>query len=504
MKASDGMNIVTQDDINLLLQKNKTVYSKVLLLNKNLQTVEELEGKVIDISYSIDSTSDIRRTCTLSIVLDKKQTLLKDETLFLDKYIKIYIGILNTRTKEIVYYNKGVYVVNSENFTFDILTSTLTLNGNDIVSTLNGTYGGQLTGLSTTILADTDIRKVIIDTITQLGGITKYNICDIDKKVPYDLEFGVGTTVWEIITTLKDLYSGYESFFDEEGVFIFQKIPTCEEDTIYIDDTLLRPLVINENTSIDYTTVKNVTEVWGKCLESDRYTEHCTYSNGCYNVTIDELIEVDDNGKLIDGTLFGIKVDVTNGENVKININNIGEYPILNEDDTPILANIIESGLSYVFKYKNEKFYYLGQWQIHYIAKEVSSTPSEEYKNGDYEKYGTKNISYIVNSESPFTTDKIGEIIQVCSDGEFEYIYSDDLARQRAEYENWKATRLNDVVSLNMVDIPWLQVNKKVRYTSLHNNVTKDYLIKKINGNSQYTMTIELSRFYPECPFVVT
>ena len=31
---------------------------------------------------------------------------------------------------------------------------------------------------------------------------------------------------------------------------------------------------------------------------------------------------------------------------------------------------------------------------------------------------------------------------------------------ERAEYENWKSTRLQDSISLEMM-IPWLHVNKK-------------------------------------------
>ena len=92
--------------------------------------------------------------------------------------------------------------------------------------------------------------------------------------VPYDLDFSTGATQWDVITKLRDLYSGWETFFDVYGTFICHKIPTCENDEIILDDSVLTPLALSENITYDFSSVKNITEIWGKCQETDRYDEN--------------------------------------------------------------------------------------------------------------------------------------------------------------------------------------------------------------------------------------
>lgn len=91
--------------------------------------------------------------------------------------------------------------------------------------------------------------------------------------IPYNLEFSTGANQWEVITKLRDLYSGWETFFDVYGTFICKKIPTCENDEIALSEEIFTPLVISESPTYDFNSVKNVTEVWGKCQETDRYDD---------------------------------------------------------------------------------------------------------------------------------------------------------------------------------------------------------------------------------------
>ena len=54
------------------------------------------------------------------------------------------------------------------------------------------------------------------------------------NEIPYDQEFGVGSTIWQIITAFRDLYPNYEAYFDNKGMFIMQMIPDCTNDPISI------------------------------------------------------------------------------------------------------------------------------------------------------------------------------------------------------------------------------------------------------------------------------
>ena len=40
--------------------------------------------------------------------------------------------------------------------------------------------------------------------------------------IPYDLEFDKGVTLWDVLIKIRDLYPGYEMFFDKDGIF-FEK-----------------------------------------------------------------------------------------------------------------------------------------------------------------------------------------------------------------------------------------------------------------------------------------
>jgi hypothetical protein len=116
----------------------------------------------------------------------------------------------------------------------------------------------------------------------------------------------------------------------------------------------------------------------------------------------------------------------------------------------------------------------------------------------------TRNISYVVEPNSPFCRDLegVGEIRDILSSGEYENIYSEDLATERAKYELWKATDLLDTITLNMIEIPWLSVNQKIRYTSNVTGVTDTYIVKKKTGSSTGgTMTITCQRFQPLYPW---
>lgn len=164
----------------------------------------------------------------------------------------------------------------------------------------------------------------------------------------------------------------------------------------------------------------------------------------------------------------------------------------------------LKIGTTYIFKFSGDKFIFLGQPQVMAVAKEVSKEPTEEEKKADIEKETCENILYVVNPDSPFTVEKIGERREVLSGDMYQKIYSDTLAQERAEYELWKATRLNDVLTLNTLMVPWLAGNEKIRYTSKTSNVTSDYIIKQISGSfSSWTETITASKFYPLYPFVV-
>lgn len=467
---------IKQEDLDILLQQNKIIYMKVELLNKDYLTLEELQGNIIDGNLSVDAESAIRRTLNLTLhVSDSTFAVGEDSKVWLDKIIRVYIGFLHVRTNKIKWYNLGLYMINNNSYRYDISANNLSMSCSDLMANFTGDRNGVIQSLNTTISTGSNIRNAIISSIRQFSKIIINYIVSMDEKnVPYDLQFPTGSTIYNVIEKLRDLYVGYETFFDTEGKFVCQKIPLGLNDPVVLNDSLLHPLIISEDTSINFNDVKNVTEIWGKLLESDRYSDSITNTGSQYNIAFDNFV-------LDNDILIGFKANANNLVNPTISVNGSTPCPIVYESKKYIPQNTIIKDKSYIVKYNSGFFYFLGEPQVYAISKDL-------------------------NPESPFCVNKdIGEIPQSLSGGDYENIYSSELGQQRADYENWKKTRLNDGIALNLLMIPWLDVNQKIEYTFLNRNLVKEkaqYIIKKIDMSlNTGTMSVSAIKFYPLYPF---
>ena len=365
--------------------------------------------------------------------------------------------------------------------------------------------------VSDTITTPTNWYNTVTDTIKKLGGITEYFIEDTDAVIPYDLEFSAGSSAYDILKELVSLMINWEMFFDINGVLYIQPIPTLYEDDIILSGEYLKPLIISETNKDSFSNIRNITEVWGMSLEASYYTDNCKKNQTGYTITFDDLIFTDEK-KISNNTILAVKIDEPNNENPQITI--AGKYtdPSLeNQEDmelSPIPLytssgeifdeNLLKKDTAYCFKYYKEKLYYLGQFQVHGICIETIKEPTDTEKQKHNNKYNCQNIYYSVEPNSPYCVEKIGERIQILNGDEYDNIYSDELAIERAKWENWKKTRRQETINVEMIDIPWLDVNCKIEYTSHIDGETHQYIIKSINSStSEGIMSLELMRFYP-------
>lgn len=519
MKVGDILGYeVQQKDIAILSQKTKEFFLRLELLNSNFQPIDTLKTSIISGSVSIDASSSVRVCFDITAQLINKTYLVSEiSKIWFDKYVRCYIGIKSTRNNEVFYYPIGIALFNENTYTYDSSNNTITFKCPDLMSRLNGVRNGQIGGASTTkIAAGTNIREALIGVITQLGGVKKFIISEIGEEqgsgmdivteelntsVPYDLEFSAGSTVYDMVEKLYTLYSGYEVFFDD-NTFVCQKIPTGNNLVPVIDWQTIEKsqLIISESQNNSFEKIKNVTEVWGKQIVADRYTDVCTNSGSQYNATFVDL------DTLESGKTYAVKLNVANMTSPTLKINTLTAYPIVNSEGVSLTKNTI-NGYS-AFKFLNNKFFYLGQFQVHAIAIHVSEMPSIEKQSYYKQKYNCDNIGYIVNPESPYTVEKIdrlnpfnGEILDVKTGEDYEKIYSQDLALQRAKYENWKTTRLEDSLTLEMQLVPWLQVNKLITYKSKITGEIGTYIIKSISfALLDGKMQVNCIRYYPLYP----
>lgn len=184
-----------------------------------------------------------------------------------------------------------------------------------------------------------------------------------------------------------------------------------------------------------------------------------------------------------------------------------------------ISKDVLQAEEIYVFKikYLSQKkethtvAYLQGQWQVQAMNVLVDGTENqEEYtltsgkKVSKYSQeyfqdvYNCKTVSLTVIPDSPFTVQKLGEILDVKTGEEYSNIQSDSLALARAEYENWKNCRLTDAITIKTVIVPFADVNVKCAYQRSDMEYPQQYIMKSVSHNfSEGTTTWSMYRFYP-------
>ena len=474
---------VGQDDYNILSQQIITKYIKLEILNFQYNVVDEISGNLTAMSVNIDSDSDLRRSCNLTfVVTDASFDVKAGNKIWLDKLCRPWVGYENIYTGKIQWYNQGIYLINAPSWRYNATTHELSLAGLDLASKLTGLRNGELEGIPTKIPAGSSVREAMIAAI-ELAGFTKYTISeckDVDGNiiaVPNDIEIAQGGTVWNIVTQLRDILPRYETFFDVDGVFIYQPIPTGSGDPVIIDDTIWPNLLIDESINNDFESVKNYIEVYGRTLDPSYFSTNTTYSGSTISLTVADYPTA-----LTDNTIVGFTTpstgDISATSAISLKMNSLASS-VLYEYGTNNPVTALDNETYYV-AYYNQGWYLIGHQQ-------------------------PVGIAYDDNPDSPFYVNgSIGRIRHVLYGGEYENITSDKLALERAKYELWKSTRLQDSITLTSIPNPWLDVNvlisHAIRGKSQEN--AAQYIIKSISTDYgiEGTQSINAITYYPLYP----
>lgn len=308
--------IPNQTDYDLSQLKVRNQRIKVDLLNFNFQTVNSLEGKVTDGSISIDATSDIRRTCNITLVVEKSEDMIAPGgQVWLDKFIKVYVGTDNPRNNnETVWNNMGLFLINNPESVYNATTNTITFEGLDLMAKLTGRRNGQLPAVTTVVPAESKVADVVKQTITQLGGFDKYIIQDAGYEIPYDIKKDMGSTIYDLLVEIRDLYSDWEMFFDVDGVFHWQQIPNGINEPVVLDfNQLKQKVIISETIDVDFENVKNYIIVYGRLLDNGEQvmaTSIDTISSSPYNVdSIGQINYIVDDERIYNNDLAQQRAD---------------------------------------------------------------------------------------------------------------------------------------------------------------------------------------------------
>ena len=174
----------TNEDYQLIQLRTRNNRIRIELLNFNYQTIDSLEGNATEGSISVDANSDIRRSCSISMVVNRNSLkVAEDSEIWMERYVKIYQGIDNPKTKQTKWWNMGLFLINKPTRTFNPTTNTLSFDGLDLMSKLTGARNGQLPAMTTLVPVGSNIADVVRDTIVQQGGFTNYIIEDVGNTV---------------------------------------------------------------------------------------------------------------------------------------------------------------------------------------------------------------------------------------------------------------------------------------------------------------------------------
>lgn len=445
--------LITQSDIDLVRSRVQHAMLKIEILNEDDTIYDTLVGYIDDGKSSIDGESVNRRTFNVTLAPTHQSiSVCEDSLLWINKEIKLYIGIKGIRDTDYHWFPQGRYIMVNSSGAYDVSKNTLTINCNDLMSKLDGTVNGQIGGASTVKISAyeedengnpidntyTIIREALITIIRDLGGVNKFIIDDIGEYdgleqynpnyelyrnenprwncLPYDLEFSCGETVSKIASDILGLYSNYDGAFDEDGVYVAKAIPSSQSDPISISNDVIQSIFISESSSLDVSGIRNICEVWGETIETDFYSEDCSSTistiafEGENRVCTKYAVNVEQYGDIYtNNDVIGIRLSATNSSEITaININNIGDIIVYDENTgLPIQSDSLSADTIYAFKYKKElnsdktysyMFYLLGQWQPHALNVLTDGTVIENgYTDADGNVLDKYSLEYFMS-----------------------------------------------------------------------------------------------------------
>lgn len=268
--------MVTQNQYSVLRQPTRHLNIKIDLINENDIIVDSFEGIATDGSISMDGNSTYRRSGNMTMVFDKKYNILPspESKVWFNKRIGIYVGLKNY-FDEIIWFNMGRFAITDVDLNFNTAEKTMSCTLSDYMTFLDGNLGGTLSH-QTVIPVDTPISEAIKSTLTGLGKVSveDIKIDGVDLMLPYTIEKPSGSTVYELIKEMLDLYMGWDFYCNENGVYVVEKIRDKANDPVVeVFDGTDKDLTLNSQPKVDFKHTRNSVYIWGRQLDDGTQTK---------------------------------------------------------------------------------------------------------------------------------------------------------------------------------------------------------------------------------------
>ena len=145
------MNPLADKDFLRELDQNREreVFAKIVSLDYDENPIEEITGRVSSGTVSIDGSSSVRRSCSLSLIAQELN--IHDFYWGLTTKFKLYSGLknnINPKYPDIIWFPLGMFVISSFNTSQNTNSYTVSIQGKDKMCLLNGTLGGTVMSLT--------------------------------------------------------------------------------------------------------------------------------------------------------------------------------------------------------------------------------------------------------------------------------------------------------------------------------------------------------------------
>lgn len=212
---------------------NKTQYVRIQILNWKNEPLKEnyyIQGRVTGGNISLNASSAVRRTGTISLIVSEEDTFYKvtniDNLLSINKKIKIEIGIdldilpyensnfYKFQQYDRIWYPLGIFVIKNPSLNRSISGVVLSLSLSDQMCLLNGEMGGNLP--APVIFSETDVvfpsgsvqkeytlvQDIIKTVVNQYGGIPieKIKIKDVAKEMKQVMKWSGEKAIYADLT----------------------------------------------------------------------------------------------------------------------------------------------------------------------------------------------------------------------------------------------------------------------------------------------------------------
>lgn len=264
-------------------------------MNESDITVASFEGIATGGSINLDSSGNYRRTGNLQMVLREEDNLIPnpESKIWFNKRIGVHIG-LQDWNDEILWFNMGRFAITNVNLDFNSTEKTISCDLLDYMAFLDGTLGGELSHETRVVAQGATINQAITAALGSLGKVSLDNV-EINGSlatVPMDIEMSPGSTVYDLVKQLSDLYKNYTFYFNDEGYFRLQQIKNHKTDAIVWDFTDI-DLSLNYSRALNFANVKNNVWIWGKQLENGTQIVQ-NYKNKYARNTVIEMNTISD------------------------------------------------------------------------------------------------------------------------------------------------------------------------------------------------------------------